>query len=69
VVVDLEKIISIMEWNTPKDVSNIKSFMGLVEYYRRFIKGFSNIGCPITTLQKRGLNSFGHRNVKKYFRN
>jgi hypothetical protein len=55
VVVDPEKIISIMEWNTPKDVSNIKSFMGLVEYYRRFIKGFSNIGCPITTLQKKGV--------------
>jgi hypothetical protein len=43
-----------MEWPTPKDVSDIRSFMGLAGYYRIFIKGFSNIGCPIITLQKKG---------------
>jgi hypothetical protein len=54
-VVDPENIRSIMEWPTLKDVFGIKSFMGLVGYYRRFIKGFSKIGCPITTLQKKGV--------------
>jgi hypothetical protein len=53
VAVDPDKIRSIMEWPTPKDVSDIRSFMGLAGYYRIFIKGFSKIGCPITTLQKK----------------
>jgi hypothetical protein len=66
--VDPDKIKSIMDWPTPKDVYDIRSFMGLVGYYRRFIKGFSRIGCPITSLQKRELNSFGHQNVKKEFK-
>jgi hypothetical protein len=54
VAVDPDKIRSIMEWATPKDVSDIRSFMGLEGYYRRFIKGFSKIGCLITALQKKG---------------
>ena len=53
--VDPNKINFIMDWPTPKDVSDIRSFMGLVGYYRRFIKGFSNIGCAITSLQKKGV--------------
>jgi hypothetical protein len=55
VVVDPDKIKSIMDWPTQKDVFDIRSFMGLAGYYRRFIKRFSKIGCPITSLQKKGV--------------
>ena len=54
IVIDPEKIKSIMEWLVPKDVADIRSFMGITGYYRRFIKGFSRISYPITSLQKKG---------------
>jgi len=44
-----------MEWPTPKNVSKVISFMGLDGYYRRFIKGFSKLAHPITSLQKKGV--------------
>ena len=39
---DLEKIEAIMNWQTPRNVTDVRSFMGLAEYYKRFIEGFSN---------------------------
>jgi hypothetical protein len=53
--VDLEKIEAIKGWPVPKNVIEVKSFMGLVGYYRIFIKGFSKIASPITSLQKKGV--------------
>jgi hypothetical protein len=58
VAVDPDKVRSIMEWHTLKDVSDIRFFMGLAGYYRRFIKGFSKISCLITALQKKGTKFF-----------
>eukprot|EP00253_Pinus_taeda_P035941 PITA_35941 len=54
IAVDPEKIKMIMEWPIPKDVADIRSFMGLAGYYRRFVEGFSTIAYPITSLQKKG---------------
>ena len=39
----------------PKDVTDVRSFMGIIGYYRRFIEGFSRIANTIiTSLQKKG---------------
>jgi hypothetical protein len=54
IVVDPEKIEAIKSWPVPKNVSEVRSFMGLVGYYRRFIEGFSKVTHPITSLQKKG---------------
>jgi hypothetical protein len=55
IVVDPEKIEAIRGWSTPKNVTEVKSFMGLAGYYKRFIEGFSKIAHPITSLQKKGV--------------
>jgi hypothetical protein len=55
IAVDPEKIEAIKGWPTPRNVTEVRSFMGLVGYYRRFIKGFSKIASPITSLQKKGV--------------
>jgi hypothetical protein len=54
IVVDLEKIEANRGWTTPRNVSDIRSFMGLAGYYKRFIVGFSNLSHPITSLQRKG---------------
>jgi hypothetical protein len=51
--VDPKKIDAIREWLVPKNVIEVKSFMGLAGYYIRFIAGFSRIAHPITSLQRK----------------
>lgn len=51
--VDPKKVKAIMSWPTPKNVIEVKSFMGLGGYYLRFVKYFSKIANPITNLQKK----------------
>jgi hypothetical protein len=55
--VDRSKVKDVLSWNTPQNVSDIKSFLGLVGYYRRFIEGFSKISKPMIELLGKG-NTF-----------
>ena len=54
--VDPKKVEVIIEWKPPRNVTEVRSFLGLVGYYKRFVKGFSMIAAPITRLL--------HKNVK-----
>jgi hypothetical protein len=44
---------AVTEWKAPKSVTEIRSFLGLAGYYRRFIEGFSKIARPMTQLLKK----------------
>jgi hypothetical protein len=52
--VDPGKISEILNWKQHTDVSKIRSFLGLVGYYRRIIEGFSKIVKPLTSLLEKG---------------
>ena len=51
--VDPKKIEAIMNWSTPRNVTDVRSFMGLAGYYRRFIEGFSKVSHSITSWKRR----------------
>ncbi|KAA3469673.1 DNA/RNA polymerases superfamily protein [Gossypium australe] len=48
--VDPSKISAIVDWKPPRNVIEVKSFLGLAGYYRRFLKGFSMIATSVTRL-------------------
>ncbi|GJZ04730.1 putative reverse transcriptase domain-containing protein [Tanacetum coccineum] len=50
---DPAKIESIKDWASPKTPTEIRQFLGLAGYYRRFIKGFSKIAKPMTKLTQK----------------
>nr|GFB12872.1 putative reverse transcriptase domain-containing protein [Tanacetum cinerariifolium] len=51
--VDPTKIEAVKDWESPKSPTDIRKFLGLVGYYRRFIEGFSKVARPITKLTQR----------------
>lgn len=53
VKVHQEKIQAIQDWPPPKNISELRGFLGLCCYYRRFVKGFSQLASPLTDLTKR----------------
>jgi hypothetical protein len=55
VKMDPAKIKTIVEWQPPKNVTDVKSFTGFAGFYRRWIKNFSRVLAPITALEKKNV--------------
>jgi hypothetical protein len=53
IAVDPGKVRDVFNWEPPTKVSEIRSFLGLTGYYRRFIESFSKIVKPLTSLLKK----------------
>ena len=52
--VDPSKFDAILQWETPKSATEIRSFLGLTGYYRMFIEGVSKLSLPLTKLTCKG---------------
>ena len=48
-----DKILAVNNWPRPTSVSDIRSFLGLASYYRRFIENFSDVAYPLTRLTQK----------------
>ena len=53
VYVDPQKIEAIVNWKPPTNVIEIRSFLGLAGYYRKFVEGFSKLAAPLTKLTRK----------------
>jgi hypothetical protein len=54
ITVDPGKVKDVLDWKPPTSVTQVRSFLGLVGYYGRFILNFSKISKPVTELLKKG---------------
>ena len=52
--VDPSKVEAVLEWERPTTITEIRSFLGLAGYYRKFIEGFSKLALPLTKLTRKG---------------
>jgi hypothetical protein len=51
--VDPKKVEAVVKWERPTNVHEIRSFLGLAGYYRRFVEGFSKLSGPLTALTRK----------------
>ena len=63
--VDPQKVEAILNWKPPMSVMEIRSFLGLAGYYRKFVEGFSKIAAPLTRLTRKEDRFYGQRLVRR----
>ena len=48
-----KKVDGVLNWLEPKNVKDVRKFLGLANYYRRFIKNFTRVARPMNTLTRK----------------
>ncbi|KAI7201342.1 hypothetical protein KC365_g18742, partial [Hortaea werneckii] len=64
---DPKKVQSIEEWPTPKTVKDIQAFLGLANYNRKFVEGYSKLATPLTSLTKKDIKFVWTEKQEKAF--
>ncbi|PNH26219.1 hypothetical protein BJF96_g10464 [Verticillium dahliae] len=62
------KVAAIREWPTPKNVKDVRAFLGFVNFYRRFLKGYSKTANPLTSLTVKEIEFAWNEPQEKAFR-
>ena len=65
--VDPSKVQDVLDWEAPTSINEIRSFLGLAGYYRRFIPEFSRIAKPMTELLKKGVKFYWSAQCEEAF--
>ena len=65
--VDPAKIEAVLEWERLRNVTEIRSFLGLAGYYRRFVQDFSRIALPLTKLTRKDVKFVWDHEGKEAF--
>ncbi|XP_058749773.1 uncharacterized protein LOC131622747 [Vicia villosa] len=67
VAVDPSKVEAVINWERPKNATEVHSFLGLAGYYRRFIMGFSKLALPLTRLTRKEVSFEWNSECEKSF--
>nr|GEV19133.1 hypothetical protein [Tanacetum cinerariifolium] len=67
ITMDPAKVEAITKWPRPTSVTEIRSFLGLAGYYRRFVEGFLHLALPLTKLMRKGENFVWNEEREKIF--
>ena len=53
--IEKEKVDGVLSWPEPKNVKDVRKFLGLTNYYRRFIKDFAQVARPMNMLTRKDI--------------
>ena len=64
---DPDKVKVVNEWPTPQNVTDVKRFLGLCSYYRRFVKNFASVAKPLTRLTEKNVSFIWEKDEQESF--